>query len=150
MSTCLATKLFDSNKSIYANTSLLNLRQVTYQQNWDTCCSLGMVPLSLDSVSEQECLSSITKSTNWTGNRNYWAGGTQKDCRGSWSWCGGTDGRRSISDDIMWEEGQPDNLGGRQDCVHIKNVNGTGLRLTDRNCTDRYILACKVCELKSF
>jgi len=49
-----------------------------------------------------------------------------------------------ISDDIKWELGQPDNLGGRQDCGHLKNIKGSGLFLTDRNCTDKYILACKV------
>jgi hypothetical protein len=103
-----------------------------------------MRPLTLDTVIEQECLSNMTKSTNWTGNQNYWAGGTQKDCRDTWGWCGGAAGPRGISDDIMWDVGQPDNLGGRQDCVHLKNVKGKGLRLTDRNCTDKYILACKV------
>jgi len=86
----------------------------------------------------------MTKMTNWTGNQNYWAGGTQKDCRDTWGWCGGMAGSRGISDSIMWDLGQPDNLGGRQDCIHLKNVKGLGLRLTDRNCTDKYILACKV------
>lgn len=122
---------------------LRSTQQVTWQQNWDTCCSLGMTPITLDSVTEQDCLSRLTVSTNWTGNNNYWTGGTQKDCRGSWSWCGNTVST-DIADALKWEIGQPDNLGGRQDCIHLKNVNGTGLRLTDRNCTDRYILACKV------
>lgn len=118
--------------------------QVNWQQNWDTCCSLGMTPITLDSVLEQGCLTNLTKRSNWTGNYNYWTGGTQKDCRGLWRWCGGVAGSRDIADGISWEEGQPDNLGGRQDCVHLKNVKKIGFRLTDRNCTDKYILACKV------
>jgi hypothetical protein len=103
-----------------------------------------MTPLTLDSVIEQECLSNMTKSTGWKGNHNFWAGGTQLDCRGLWRWCGGPAGIIEIADGIKWEQGQPDNLGGRQDCLHLKNVKGMGLRLTDRNCTDRYVLACKV------
>jgi hypothetical protein len=90
-----------------------------------------MTPMTLDSVTEQDCLSKLTVSTNWTGNSNYWTGGTAA-------------GPSDIVDALKWESGQPDNLVGRQDCIHLKNIKGAGLRLTDRNCTDRYILACKV------
>jgi hypothetical protein len=117
---------------------------VTFKQNLETCCSLGMKPLTMDSAYEQQCLSNLTKSSNWTGNHNYWSGGTQQGCRNSWGWCGNTAGPVGISDDIKWETGQPDNLGGRQDCIHLKNIPGTGLQMTDRNCTDKYVLACKV------
>lgn len=120
---------------------------MTFQQNWDICCSLSMMPMTLDSAFEQECLSNMTKVSGWTGNHNYWTGGTQQACRNSWGWCGNAAGPRGITDDVKWEVGQPDNLGGRQDCVHLKNVKGSGLLLTDRNCTDRYILACKVIRI---
>jgi hypothetical protein len=103
-----------------------------------------MTPLTVNSVSEQECLSNISKSGNWKGNYNYWTGGTQQECRGSWGWCGADAVPRGVADDLKWEKGQPDNLGGRQDCVHLKVLESTGFMLTDRNCTDRYIFACKV------
>jgi hypothetical protein len=122
----------------------IHVFKVTWKQNWETCCSLGMTPLTLESTTEQECLSNLTKSSNWTGNYNYWSGGTQQSCRNSWSWCGNAAGPRAIMDEIKWEKGQPDNMGGRQDCGHLKNINGSGLFMTDRNCTDKYILACKV------
>jgi hypothetical protein len=119
-------------------------QQVNWQQNVETCNSLGMTPLTLDSVSEQNCLSTTAKSANWTGNFNYWTGGTQQECRGTWGWCGNAAGPRGIQDEIKWDVGQPDNLGGRQDCIHLKIDITKGLLLTDRNCTDKYILACKV------
>jgi len=106
-----------------------------------------MAPLTLDSASEQECLSKLTLSVNWTGNYNYWTGGTQQDCRGSWGWCGAGAVPRGVADDLKWEVGQPDNLGGRQDCIHLKNFKASGFFLTDRNCTDKYILACKVWDI---
>jgi len=102
-----------------------------------------MTPLSLDTGLEQQCLSNAYKK-NWTLNLNYWTSGTQQGCRGVWSWCGGASGDRGIDGLVLWETGQPDNKGGRQDCTHLKFINGSGFFLTDRNCTDRYILACKV------
>jgi len=103
-----------------------------------------MLPLSLDSVQEQKCLSNLTTG-NLTGNYNYWSGGTQQGCRGSWRWCGASGA--PLDDLLLWEQGQPDNKGGRQDCVHLKKSNVSGLILTDRNCTDKYIFACKVQSL---
>jgi hypothetical protein len=111
-----------------------------------------MEPLLIESVRELECLSNVTNNGNvtWTGNFNYWTAGTQKDCRGSWSWCG-KEGARAFNDDVTWDKDQPDNKGGREDCIHLKlkKNNATGqpqqFVLTDRNCTDKYILACKVC-----
>jgi hypothetical protein len=121
------------------------MQQVSWKKNWEICCSLGMAPLTLDSASEQECLSKVTTDKDWKGNLNYWSGGTQQDCRGSWGWCGAGAAPRYVSDELKWEPGQPDNLGGREDCVHLKNYVMAGkLMLTDRNCTDRYIFACKV------
>jgi hypothetical protein len=142
--TSLETNLCATNNSYNAFIMELFAQQVTFQQNWEICCSLGMTPISLDSAYEQQCLSNLTKSSSWTGNHNYWTGGTQQGCRNSWGWCGSAAGPVGISDDIKWETGQPDNLGGRQDCIHLKNIQGAGLQMTDRNCTDRYILACKV------
>jgi Lectin C-type domain len=109
-----------------------------------------MEPLIIESTNELKCLSDVTKNGTWTGNFNYWTGGTQKDCRGSWSWCG-KDGARMFNDDgVIWDKDQPDNKGGREDCIHLKlkKNNATGqpqeFVLTDRNCTDKYILGCKV------
>jgi hypothetical protein len=122
---------------------------VTWEQNWKTCCSLGMEPLLLESLTELKCLTNVTKIGNWTGNFNYWTGGTQKDCGGSWSWCG-RNGARMFSDDVTWDTNQPDNKGGNEDCIHLKlKKDASGLPqefvLTDRNCSHKYILACKVC-----
>jgi len=100
-----------------------------------------MVALSLDSVQEQQCLSDL----NLTLNYNYWTGGTQQGCRGAWRWCGGVgEGVRGVDHLLKWDKGQPDNKGGREDCLHLKKSNVSGILLTDRNCTDRYIFACKV------
>lgn len=110
-----------------------------------------MEPLVIESVNELQCLSNVTKNGTWKGNLNYWTAGTQtqRDCRGSWSWCA-KEGASPLNDDVTWEKGQPDNKGGREDCIHLKlTKNAAGnmtldFVLTDRICTDKYVLACKV------
>jgi hypothetical protein len=112
-----------------------------------------MEPLLIESTKELKCLSDVTKNGTWTGNFNYWTGGTQKDCRGSWTWCGRA-GAMLFHDDVTWDKDQPDNKGGNEDCIHLKLKKDTSGKpvefvLTDRNCTDRYVLACKVyCQIK--
>jgi Lectin C-type domain len=116
-----------------------------------TCCSLGMEPLLIENGRELECLGNLTKKGTWTGNFNYWTAGTQKNCRGTWSWCG-NGGAKVVNADVTWDKDQPDNKGGREDCIHLKlKKNATGhpqeFVLTDRNCTDKYIVACKVTQV---
>jgi len=86
----------------------------------------------------------ITKIGNWSYNFNYWTGGTTQGCPGQWSWCG-TQPVLGLSDDLKWEKGQPDNKGGKEECLHMRFVqNSTGTILTDRNCSAKYIYACEV------
>jgi hypothetical protein len=77
-------------------------------------------------------------------NFNYWTAGTNKDCPGQWSWCG-TEPLESLSDELKWEKGQPDNKGGKEECLHLRFIkNATGTIITDRNCSFKYIFACEV------
>jgi len=91
--------------------------KVSWEKNWEICCSLGMLPLSLDSLQEQQCLTTL----NATLNYNYWTGGTQQGCRGSWKWCGGEVVVRSVDDFLKWEKGQPDNKGGNAQTAELKS-----------------------------
>jgi hypothetical protein len=147
--TCLETSRFDK-ENIRCGNGIYHLqkyKQVDWKQNMLTCCSLGMEPLFIENARELRCLSNLTKNGTWTGNFNYWTSGTQKDI-GNWTWCG-KDGASVLSADVTWDKDQPDNKGGNEDCIHLKlKRNATGLIhefvLTDRNCTDKYIMACKV------
>jgi hypothetical protein len=107
-----------------------------------------MEPLIIESTKELRCMNNLTTIGTWGGNFNYWTAGTQMDCRGSWSWCG-SDGEKVFNDDLTWDKNQPDNKGGKEDCIHLKlkkDLSGKPQEfvISDRNCTDKYILACKV------
>ncbi|XP_065345785.1 uncharacterized protein LOC135943256 [Cloeon dipterum] len=112
------------------------------------CCALGMESLNIDSKTEQLGLTNYSLSFNisdWKANFNYWSSGTWKGApAGQWSWCEPS-GPSIFAPGIIWERGQPDNNGGNESCVHFRFVfNATGTVMTDRNCSNKYIFACKM------
>jgi hypothetical protein len=75
---------------------------------------------------------------------NYWTGGAQRDCKGQWTWCAGSN-KVTIKESLYWAYNQPDNKAGGDDCIHMRLLqNTTGIVLSDRNCSDKYIVACEV------
>ncbi|XP_059474381.1 uncharacterized protein LOC132196029 [Neocloeon triangulifer] len=128
--------------SICGNKYLFGNSIGTWRENYDKCCSLGMTPIIIETAQEQSCLSNFTNS-NWTLNFNYWTGGTQQGCRGRWAWCSSS-GLLDLNDNLTWSSGQPDNKAGNEECLHMRlNQNSSGVVLSDRNCTDKYVFACK-------
>jgi hypothetical protein len=103
-----------------------------------------MRPIWFDGRKDMQCLNNHIKSTNWTLNLNYWVGGSREEnC--TWKWCS-TDGvLKNTSGDLMWASGQPDNLNGSEACLHLRIFNnGSDVALSDRKCTDKYVMACRV------
>jgi hypothetical protein len=83
---------------------------------------------------------------NWKGNLNYWTGGVQSCTKtGVWEHCVASQ-TLEITQNLTWGQGQPDSgLHGKENCMHLRIYqNASGAVLTDRNCKDKYILACKV------
>jgi hypothetical protein len=107
----------------------------------DICCSLGMQPLDITSKNEQLCLKNLTK-TDWKLNLNYWTAGTTRGCKDNWAWCS-SENPVGLADDLIWESGSPNS---KHDCVHmkIKHKTSEGPILIARNCSDRFVFACKV------
>jgi hypothetical protein len=119
-----------------------------------------MKPLSIDSKDNQKCLGDLVKGKNlkiqfnlnhshvasgtWLGTLNYWTSATRAGCpSGSkFTWCSSN---TVVQDSAEWDQGQPDNAGGNQSCVHLRvNFKDGTTTLTDRNCTDYYPIACQV------
>jgi hypothetical protein len=101
-----------------------------------------MQPLWFNDASEMTCLSE--KTPNWTLNFNYWTGGLQQSCWGQWSWCS-PDGPEPLKKGLHWMQGQPDNAQGNEGCIHSRVFkNSSGFAISDRNCSHKYVMACKV------
>ncbi|XP_065352263.1 uncharacterized protein LOC135947365 [Cloeon dipterum] len=112
----------------------------TWQQNWDFCCRLGMHPIWFSSAYDFECLSNTTKA-NWTLNWNYWTAGRAMGTWGRWAWCPGA---VNLPDSLSWAPGQPDNNQTNENCLHVQvTKNSSGILLSDRNCSHKYVMACQ-------
>jgi hypothetical protein len=90
------------------------------------------------------CATIINKG-NWSNNFNYWTGGSQQgSCVGNWAWCSGTTSH-PLPANLTWGFNQPDNKGGNESCLHMRVLkNATGLALSDRSCSNKFIIACEV------
>ncbi|CAB3385626.1 Hypothetical predicted protein [Cloeon dipterum] len=127
-------------------TYLLGNKPMAWLDSYRQCCALGMEALNIDNAAEQLGLTALARSNkdNWTANFNYWTSGTWKGAPvKQWSWCE-PNGPTVFAKGLIWESSQPDNKGGNESCVHFRfTLNTTGAIMTDRNCANKYIFACK-------
>ncbi|XP_065345661.1 uncharacterized protein LOC135943158 [Cloeon dipterum] len=132
---------------IESYTYLLGNKPMSWLSSWQQCCALGMETLNIDNAAEQLGLTNLTYGATpktWKMNFNYWTSATWKGSPvGQWSWCEPY-GPTIFPPNLTWERGQPDNNGGNEICIHYRFVlNSTGTILTDRNCANKLIYACK-------
>jgi hypothetical protein len=107
-----------------------------------------MRPIWFENLAEMKCLADEVSSEDWKLNVNFWTAATQQSCWGQWSWCSNDVLPVHLEQDLIWAEGQPDNAMGDEGCLHLNLFkNGSVPALSDRNCSYKYFLACKVCVL---
>jgi hypothetical protein len=141
-------------RSVVGNFILVKIRiQFCSKGNWrtnhDTCCSLGMRPIWFDGQKDMQCLSNYIKTFNWTLNLNYWVGGIREDV--CWKWCSSLGSLSSESADLAWMSREPDNVNGNESCLHLRIYNnGSNVALSDKKCSSKYVMACKVLFCVSF
>jgi hypothetical protein len=90
---------------------------------------------------------SIFCTGNWSGNLNYWTGGFQS-CKGTWGFCQGTKFKR-LSSDVLWASDQSMALPPKDNCMHLRvnrKSSENTTTLSAKNCSNKYIYACQVCN----
>jgi hypothetical protein len=121
-----------------------------------------MEPLNFENAAEMNCVANLTlrnfkfpffcsiqyfsKALRWKLNYNYWTAGMKNSCNSTFSWClsANTEKIIQLSNNLAWDKNQPDILGGNETCLHLKILKTGGLKLTDKNCASKFIVACKV------
>ncbi|CAB3379238.1 Hypothetical predicted protein [Cloeon dipterum] len=72
-----------------------------WDENWQTCCAIGMQPVIVDTMDESQCLASKLQSIV-PPNTAYWSGGFKHELNNMWSWCS-KDSPEPIDDSLITE-----------------------------------------------
>ncbi|XP_059488790.1 uncharacterized protein LOC132204343 isoform X2 [Neocloeon triangulifer] len=109
-----------------------------WQQNFDKCCSLGMVPIFFEARDKFMCFNRMINGFNWPYNTRYWTSGL-RDSPSRFVFCQTTANVSSY----YWESGEPNNVNKSENCAQliIKPGNNTAL-LADKYCGEISAFAC--------
>ncbi|XP_067877338.1 hepatic lectin-like isoform X2 [Heterodontus francisci] len=72
-------------------------------------------------------------------NKRFWIGLHDQENEHVWQWVDGTDYERTLT---FWNEGEPNNAGNTEDCVHTDD----GGKWNDNSCSAKFLW---ICELKA-
>jgi len=130
------------------------------------CVGLGMLPLSFDHVDALNTLNvyassmmavylhvwlcldtKLSKGSKWKSIQNFWTGGVKREnsSPSQFKWCTLNGSADLVSSFFRWQKGQPGNLGGQQNCLHLRILkNISSLVISDRNCSSKFAFACQV------
>ncbi|XP_065336405.1 uncharacterized protein LOC135937222 isoform X1 [Cloeon dipterum] len=110
-----------------------------FKENFDLCCSIGMLPIMIDNAWKHSCLMDFIDGPNWKYNVVYWSTGKRASPT-SFVWY---DKRATFSSNY-WQTGQPSNTNGNENCVMITifPFNEMTLQLNDRACDSLTPFSC--------
>lgn len=94
------------------------------------CHDFGGKLVELETESEMKYIVDKIENEN-----NVWIGASDDDIEGSWVW---SSSQKAV-DVVTWQSGQPNNLGGNQNCMEI------GLsKMNDENCFEENLYVCEM------
>ncbi|XP_059489302.1 uncharacterized protein LOC132204680 [Neocloeon triangulifer] len=111
---------------------------VTWEANRKKCCSLGMVPITIENADKQTCLNKLVET--WEYNTNYWTSARRIWPNDTFQFC--SPGAISLpTTGSIWAPSHPASNGS---CVHLFiNQTHNVTQLTTKNCSDSFIFACQ-------
>ncbi|KAM4632831.1 C-type lectin domain family 4 member E-like isoform 2-T2 [Polymixia lowei] len=101
----------------------------TWQEGRQDCRDRGADLVIINSKDEQTFIAKLQENT--------WIGLSDSQVEGRWMWVDGTD----LVGDGSWLKGEPNNSGGREDCVHMLRSAG---EWNDRPCSTQLYWACEI------
>ncbi|XP_065340587.1 macrophage mannose receptor 1-like [Cloeon dipterum] len=95
-----------------------------------------MQPIEIENDAKYQCFKQL--AVNWKYGSNYWTSGLRTQGK-NFSWCNNNNG--SVH---FWAPGQPDNLNGSENCVHMNiKKEKSSVYLTDKKCTNINVFSCQ-------
>jgi len=135
--------------------------QKTWLEARETCCSIGLTLLSLDSDQKNKCFKRITtrkllcfvkriliyyfpclEFSAFTDDE-YWTSGSDSDCPSNYFWC--SKEAQFVKSQVFWKAKHPDPAIGN--CVHVQvAINDTkqNLEMGTSSCADEKYFVCEV------
>jgi hypothetical protein len=132
----------------------------TFNEAWESCNSIGLSLLALDSFQKNRCFTNMTNSMVSVTYRkcmynihsienafrisdgDYWTSGTDAECPDNYFWC--SKDSKFTASQIAWQTGHPSASEG--DCVHVQVKNGSqnGTVLGTSNCNEKKLYVCEI------
>ncbi|KAF4518370.1 hypothetical protein B566_EDAN007097, partial [Ephemera danica] len=132
-------------KQICGKKYFISNKRYTGQSIAKMCCDIGMWSVSIETLQEQNCITSFFKNNNppyifWT---SAFRSGTQP---GAFRWCGNVNREISNYEKLRWFPGEPNNKDGSESCIAL-SATPTKENLFDLNCDTTLNMICEVCNL---
>ncbi|XP_055520056.1 hepatic lectin-like [Leucoraja erinacea] len=104
-------------------------KAATWHNSQQYCSLHGSNLLVINNANEQTFIFLTSK-------HNFWIGLNDKGTETNWEWVDGTPFNTSATD---WNEGEPNNAGHGEDCVHVQNAG----KWNDANCNSKLHWVCE-------
>lgn len=113
--------------------------EVTWYQAKSHCENIGGYLPEIDSKEEHEFLKDRSNTHFSKSSYGIWLGGSDESHEGTWTWV--HSGRHIFPSITFWKEGEPNNSGGSENCLHMyKSVD---YRWNDVSCTGTMAFICE-------
>ncbi|EAT41960.1 AAEL006456-PA [Aedes aegypti] len=115
------------------------------QTNWtealEQCESHGMQLAVIDSAEKQETIAQMICSSTVFNERwmDVWIGANDIAEEGQFTW-------QATGENVTytnWKPGQPNNYGGKEDCVHIQYTANVDFQWNDDQCSKKKYFICE-------
>ncbi|CAB3365499.1 Hypothetical predicted protein [Cloeon dipterum] len=129
--------------SACGNSFIFGTQLVSWEENFKMCCSVGMIPISIESETKLSCLASLMNS-NWPFSIYYWTSGRKLfHPNSTFEFCLSSGNIVTNTTTQIWAPGEPVGMWDRL-CVLLaldKKTNSALLYV--RNCSEKSIFACQ-------
>ncbi|XP_065336680.1 uncharacterized protein LOC135937457 [Cloeon dipterum] len=118
---------------------LFGSKVLSWEENFNFCCSLGMLPLTVEDDFKRSCLQDFIGGVKWPHSSMYWS--TGKRLSGNiFTWYD----KRVTFNPTLWKAKQPDNVNGTENCVMLSifKFELNSVKLEDMHCDKLAVAAC--------
>ncbi|CAB3360667.1 Hypothetical predicted protein [Cloeon dipterum] len=129
--------------SACGNSFIFGTQLVSWEENFKMCCSVGMIPISIESETKLSCLASLMNS-NWPFSIYYWTSGRKLfHPNSTFEFCLSSGNIVTNTTTQIWAPGEPVGMWDRLCVLLALDKKTNSALLYARNCSEKSIFACQ-------